>query len=94
VAVAEVAAVEVGVGVGCAVVGGFVGRGVTVCCGVAVRRGDGVSVGVGVGVGEWCGVRCGTGRFVCEGVGVGELECCAGGGESLAVLDSGGLTHA
>src|SRR5262249_28043357 len=61
VAVPDVVAVEVGVGVGGSVAGGLVACGVTVCLGVAVRCGDGVTVGVG----EWPGVRRGAGRFVC-----------------------------
>jgi len=88
VAPVDVAPVDVGVGAGDSVVGGFVCCGVTVCRGVAVRCGDGATVGVG----EECGVRRGAGRFVCVGVGVGELVCGAAAAESLGVL--GGLTHA
>ena len=80
---------EVGVGVGGSVAGGLVGCGVTVCRGVAVPSGDGVTVGTG----ERCGVRRGAGRFACDGVGDGELDCCAAAGESLAVPGSGGLTQ-
>ena len=80
---------EVGVGVGGSVAGGLVVCGVTVGWGVAVRCGDGVTVGTG----ELCGVRRGAGRCVCSGVGVGELACCVPAGESLAVPVAGGLTH-
>jgi hypothetical protein len=44
---ADVVPVEVGVGVGGAVAGRLVACGVTVCPGVAVRCGDGATVGVG-----------------------------------------------
>ena len=80
---------EVGVGVGGSVAGGLVVCGVTVGWGVAVRCGDGVTVGTG----EGCGVRVAAGRFVWSGVGVGELACCVPAGESLAVPGAGGLTH-
>lgn len=89
-AVADVVPVEVGVGVGDPVPGGFVCCGVTVCRGVAVRCGDGVAAGVG----ELRGVRWGAGRFVCEGAGDGELVCCGGAGELLVALEADGLTHA
>jgi hypothetical protein len=75
----------VGAGVGGAVVGTFVGVGVTVCCGVAVRRGDGVAAGVG----ERFGLRR-AGRGVGDPAGAWELVRCVAA-ESLAV--PGGLTH-
>jgi len=80
-----VVAEEVGAGVGGTVVGTFVGCGVTVCCGVAVRRGDGVAAG------ERCGLRR-AGRGVGDCKAERELVGCAAA-LSPAVPCPGGLTH-
>src|SRR5215467_5625888 len=61
--VAGVLSAEVGVGVGGSVAAGLVACGVAVCPGVAVRCGDGVTVGTG----EGGGVRRAAGRSVCSG---------------------------